>query len=659
MRYLACAAALILIPCLAPAQETFVATPAGVKVEGMPPIPQSIADGLAQYASFRDAQMIAWHPTKRQILITTSFGEFPQLHLVDGPGHARTQLTFLPRPGVSRLLAGAFDPIDPDTFVFQRGQRTAQSLFRYDMKTGQVSLVADTKSRFAPVWSRQGKWLAYDSTARNGKDRDLYVMQPSDPKTARRVLEVEGSWAPQDWSPDGRSLLALELVSNFETYVWRIDVATGQKQALTPRDAEKAAWFDAQFSADGRKVYATSDRDGQFRIWQCDVATGKWTPVTPKTDRIDTTTDSSSFALSPDGSMMAVLVDRGSVNELRVFDAGTLKPRPLPSLPIGVVSRLSWRPASRELAFTLESIRSKGDVYSVDTSLGTLSRWTASETSFNPEGVLPPPQPVEWKSPDGVAFSGTIYRPSPKFKGRRPVWVSFHGGPDTRDRVHFMGRSNYFLNELGVAVIFPNVRGSEGFGRSFALLDNGTGRDGVIKDVGTVLDWIAGQPDLDKERVVLSGGSYGGWVALEAGIVYNDRIRGIVEGAGQTNFITYLEDTDVARQENRRREFGDERDPQMRKYLLSISPVTRAAELKKPTLIMHPGKDMSVPVSQAQEIVSALKANNATVWYAEFSDTTHESFPGSVAANDFMIDAWIMFVKTFVLNDAPRTTASR
>ncbi len=631
--------------------------PAGIRVEGMPPIPQSIADGLAGYASFREAQMIAWHPTRRQILITTAFGDAPQLHLVDGPGHARTQLTFFPAPGVLRLVGAAFDPADPDTLVFQRGPGNSQSLFRYDLKTAQVSLVADTKSRFGPVWSRQGKWLAYDSTARDGKNRDLYVMAPSDPKTARRVLEVDGAWAPQDWSPDDTSLLAVEIFSNFEMYLWRVDVKTGEKKTLTPRDTETAAWFDARFSADGRKVYAASDRDGQFRIWQCDLATGRWTAVTPQTDRIDTTTLSPSFALSPDGSMMAVLIDRGSTNELRVFDLGTLKPRTLPALPTGVISRPNWRPASRELAFTLETIRSKGDVYSIDTSLGTLSRWTTSESSFNPEGILPAPQAVEWKSPDGVVFSGTIYRPAPKFRGPRPVWLSLHGGPDTRERLHFMGRSNYFLNELGVAVIFPNVRGSAGFGRKFQNLDNGTGRDGAVKDVGAVLDWIAGQSDLDKDRVVLTGGSYGGWLALEAGIVYNDRIRGIVEGAGQTNFVTYLEQTEPARQENRRQEFGDERDPQMRQYLLSISPVTRAADLKKPTLIMHPGKDVRVPVSQAQDLVNALKANKTTVWYAEFSDANHDNFPASTANNDFMIDAWIMFMKTFVLNDAPRMTA--
>ena len=246
MRHFACATILTLLPSLAVAQEASIPVPPAIKLEGIPAIPQSVADGLARYAQYRQAQLIAWHPAKRQVLITTTFGEVPQLHLVDGPGRSRSQLTWLPRPGVARMLYAAFDPADPNTLVFQRDPAggEARSLYRYDMTTGAISLVVDSKSRFGAVWAPQGKWIAYDSSERNGKDRDLYVVQPSDPSTKRRVAEVEGPWSPQDWSPDGSTLLALEVVSNFETYIWRVDIKTGEKRAVTPRAAEKVAWFD-------------------------------------------------------------------------------------------------------------------------------------------------------------------------------------------------------------------------------------------------------------------------------------------------------------------------------------------------------------------------------------------------------------------------------
>ena len=345
--------------------------------------------------------------------------------------------------------------------------------------------------------------------------------------------------------------------------------------------------------------------------------------------------------------MLAVVVDRGASSELQIIDVATLKPRML-SVPLkGTVSRIRWRPSSREVGFTLASVRGAGDVYSIDTSLGTLTRWTASETTFNAD-VLPAPEVVEWKSFDGQAISAILYRPGPKFSGPRPVVINIHGGPDLRERARWQGRSNYILNELGIAIIFPNVRGSTGFGRAFQQLDDGRLRGNAVKDIGALLDWIAARPDLDKDRVALLGVSSGGWLALQAGIAYNDRIRGVIEGAGITNFVTFLEGTDPARQENRRREYGDERDPQMREYLLSLSPTSHASRLKKPTFIIHPGKDPRVPVSQAQELLQALKANNANVWYVEFSDANHDNMPG--IGGDYLLASWMWFFQKFLLN---------
>lgn len=650
MRHLASTVLIALLPTLASAQERTAPTPPNVKVEGMPPIPQAILDGVSRYGQFRQAQMQAWNPAKRQMLITTTLGTVPQLHYLDGPGRDRRQITWYDK-GVGGDVSPSFDPADANTFVFQYDPAgsEARSLYRYDVAAGTTSLVVESKTRYAHVWARQGKWLAYDSSERNGKDRDLYVIQPADPTTKRLVAAVEGAWSPEDWSPDGSTILMNEVFGNSETYLWRVNVKTGEKTPITKRgDGDKASWYNARFSADGRKVYAISDRSrgGESRIWRCDVAACAWTPVSA--DGLAVSLDlGANFEIAPDGSMLAMILDRGTSTELHVIDLTTLKARPLPALPKGIVSQIHWRPGSRELGFTFGSIKAQGDAYSIDTSIGSLTRWTFSETTFNPE-VLPPPEVVQWKSFDGQAISGILYRPSPRFTGARPVLVSIHGGPDGKERAVFRGRSNYLLNELGVAIIYPNVRGSIGFGRAFQDLDNGRGRDGAIKDVGTVLDWIAARPEFDKDRVVLIGVSYGGWLALEAGIVYNDRVRGIIEGAGMTDLVTFLDQTAPERQENRRQEYGDERDPQMREYLKSISPITRASDLKKPTLILHPGKDARVPVTQAQDLVAALKENNATVWYVEFTEANHDNLP--VVGGSWLIASWMWFFRNFVLN---------
>jgi dipeptidyl aminopeptidase/acylaminoacyl peptidase len=656
MRHFVCAAALALLPALTVihAQEKVVATPPSITTEGIPPIPQSIADGLARYAQFRQAQLMAWHPTKRQILITTALGNAPQLYAVDGPLRYRRQLTWLDR-SLPPLANVAFDPADPNAFVYQYDPEGGElrSLYRYDLATGESSLVTASKTRYPHLFARDGKWVAFDSAERNGRDRDLYVMLVSDPATKRRIIEAEGAWSPQDWSPDGSSILVNEVFGNAETYVWRVDVKSGQRTALTPRDAEKAAWYNPRFSADGRRVYVISDRQGgDFRLWRCDVANCKWTSVTPDglaVDALGGPHGSAGFEFSPDGTQIAVVIDKGTSTELQLIDVTTMKPRTFAAIPRGLVSQLHWRPGSREIGFTLGSIKAQGDVYSLDTSLGTVTRWTSSEASFNPD-VLPAPEVVEWKSADGMTISGVLYRPSSRFNGPRPVLVNIHGGPDTSERVRWQGRSNYFLNEMGVAIVFPNVRGSSGFGRKFQQMDDGRGREGAIRDIGALLDWIGTRQDLDRDRVMLLGGSYGGWLAIEAGIHYNDRIRGIIAGAAITDFVTYLESTDPARQVNRRLEFGDERDPQTREFLKSISPVTRAAELKKPTFILHPGKDIRVPVGQARELRDALKKNNAPVWYAEFPNASHDPFPSTGTEYNWMMAGWIAFVQQYLLN---------
>lgn len=651
MRHFVCAAILLLLPSLAVGQEKTAAPPPNTKIEGMPPVPQSILDGVARYGQFRQAQLIAWHPTKRQMLITTSFNSnpsTPQLHLVDGPGRDRRQLTWLER-GVPILAVATFSPTDPNSFIFQYDSTAElRSLYRFDLTTGETSLVAEARSRYAPVWSRQGTWLVYDSAERNGRDRDLYVIQPSDPKTKRRLAEYPGAWSPQEWSADGTTLLVNEILGNSETYLWRFDVKTGEKTAITPRDGEKAGFFNARFSADGRKVYALSDRaGGEWRVWVCEIAKCAWTPVTAEGTVVSSPNGGGLLDLSPDRSMLAINVDKGPGVELQVIDLTTLKPRALPAIPQGTVTQIRWRPGSREVGFSLGSLKALGDVYSIDTSLGTLARWTSSETTFNAD-ALPAPEIVQWKSFDGEVISGVLYRPAAKFTGPRPVLVSIHGGPDLVDRVRFQGRSNYILNELGIAIIYPNVRGSSSFGRRFMQLDDGKLRGNAVKDIGALLDWVGGRPELDKGRVVLLGISSGGWLALEAGIAYNDRIRGVIEGAGITNFVTFLEGTDPTRQANRRLEYGDERDPQMREFLTSLSPATRASALRKPTFVIHPGKDARVPVGQALELVNALKASNPNVWYLEFTEANHDNL--AVVGDSYMLASWMWFFKNFLLN---------
>src|SRR5262249_49734179 len=229
-----------------------------------------------------------------------------------------------------------------------------------------------------------------------------------------------------------------------------------------------------------------------------------WKPLTKDADPVE------AFALSPDGALLAIVYDRDASSVLEIVETASLKPRRTSSLPPGTITRLAWRPGSTELAFTYASTQTPGDVYSIAAATGQLARWTTSAASFNPS-VLPPPEIARWKSFDGRMISGILYRPATRFTGPRPVMINIHGGPNERIRPRFQGRSNFFLNDLGVAVIFPNVRGSDGFGKAFGHLDDGLKREDSVKDIGALLDWIAARPDLDKTRVMVTRASYGGY----------------------------------------------------------------------------------------------------------------------------------------------------
>lgn len=657
MRKIARAAAVVLalLPVSLLAQEVTLPVPANVKVEGVPPIPVALADALAPYGNARRAQILAWHPTRRQILIATRFGNVPQIHSVSGPGMDRTQLTFF-REGVSLSnLVVSYEPTRGDYFVFTKdigsGAESVQ-IFRYDVATGRTTMITDGKSRYGfPAWSHKGGLIAFESSRRNGKDRDLYVMNPLDPASLKMIAQTEGSWNVAAWSADDSELLAMSVPTNEEKYLWRVKVATGEKIPLTAGD--KANWELPQYSPDG-KVYAISNRERDTaRVWRTDVATVKWIPITKEGDGVER------FALSPDGRTLAVVFDSTTASRVELLDAVTGAVRFAPKLPAGQVLDVpQWRPGGTEVAFTLWSLRTWGDVFSVNAKSGAVDRWTTSELGpFNPE-ALPEPQIVKWKSFDGVEISGVLYRPPARFTGPRPVIINIHGGPNganARERPRFQGRSAYYLNERGVAMIFPNVRGSFGFGKEFEHLDDGPLRENAVKDIGALLDWIGQQPFLDKNRIAVTGASYGGYMTYAVAAAYSDRIRCAMAASGISDYLTYLQSTELQRQANRRAEYGDETDPAMREVLTRISPVTNASKIHVPLMIIHGRKDTRVPVAQAEEMARVVRANNVPVWTVIFEDEGH-TLPSNLANNDFYFYAWMMFVDKYLIGDAPRST---
>ena len=635
---------LLLLTVTAFSQSNVVAPNENLVVEGVPPVPASLAETVDRYTNFRAANLQSWDPASRQMLITTRFADTAQVHLVKMPGGARTQLTFYP----DRISGAWYSPTSGASFVFSKDVGGGESfqLYRYDFSTGDTTLLTDGKSRnIDPVWSYAGDKLAYGSTRRTENDVDLYVVDPANPKSDHLLAQLTGGgWTALDWSPDGRSILVSELISAQESYLWTVDASSGAKTLITPKGgADKIAYGTGHFSKDGKGIYVTTDKDSEFqRLTYIDLTTKQHTYLSSSIPW-----DVEEFDLSRDGKTIAFVTNEDGFGVLHLFETGSRKERPVTSVPKGVISGVNWHNNNRDLGFSLSSARSSSDAYSLDVKTGTIERWTFSETGGLNTADFPKPDLIRWKSWDGRAISGFLYRPSAKFTGKRPVIINIHGGPEAQFRPSFPGRWDYYVNELGIAMIAPNVRGSAGYGKTFIGLDNGMLREGSYRDIGTLLDWIQTQPDLDSSRVLITGGSYGGFMTLAVATNYNDRICCSVDVVGPSNLVTFLEHTSGYRQDLRRVEYGDERDPKMREYLEGIAPANKAKNITKPIFIIAGKNDPRVPVTESEQMVSIVRQNGTPVWWLMAKDEGHGF--GKKKNQDYQFYATVMFVKEYLL----------
>ena len=613
-------------------------------VEGVPKIPASLAGTVDHYTNFRGATLNSWDPVKREMLISTRFADTNQVHHVGLPGGARTQLTFYP----DSISGAQFPPNKDSFFVFSKdiGGGEFFQLYRYDVGTEDVTLLTDGKSRnTGAVWSDAGDKLAYGSTRRTGNDVDLYVIDPANPKSDHMLAKLDGGgWQIEDWSPDGAKILVTDEISANESSLWIFDSSTGEKSLLTPQARIGTVNYSGgQFSKDGKGIYTTSDRDSEFhRLVYIDLATKDPTYLTTQIPW-----DVEEFDLSHDGKTIAFVTNEDGFGVLHLVDTKTRKEKPVPSLPKGIISGVRWHRNSRDVGFNLSSARSTSDVYSLDTQTGKVERWTYSETGGINTADFAEPQLIHWKSFDDKGISGFMYRPAAKFSGKRPVIIQIHGGPEGQSRPGFLGRNNYYVNELGIAMIFPNVRGSTGYGKSYLAADNGFLREGSYKDINSLLDWIQTQPDLDSSEVLVTGGSYGGFMTLAVATNYNDRICCSVDIVGPSNLVTFLQNTSGYRQDLRRVEYGDERDPKMHDFLEQIAPANKAKNVTKPMFVIAGKNDPRVPASESQQMVDMVRKNGTPVWWLLAKDEGHGY--RKKKNQDYQFYATVMFVKQYLL----------
>ncbi len=574
--------------------------PEALVADGVPPVPDNVVAETRPYMENRSAGFSGWNVANKSMLISTRFGNVSQLHTVAGPMMDRHQISFEAEP-----VGGNWSPTG-DILVAQKDIGGNEFFQIYTLANGKLNLLTDGKSRNGiNAWSHDGELLAYSSTKRNGADNDLYVMNPRDPSTARLVKEVKGGgWGFADFAPDKKSAVIVEYKSVAESKPYLLDLATG---ATTPiGDHSKViSYGGGQFAPDGT-FWGTSDEGSDFRrLGTMDLKTGKFTPKNPEKKW-----DVGGFDISEDGKFLAYVVNEAGISRLRIMDLPSGAVREVTGIPAGGIGGVEIAPWG-DIGFSLTSAKSPTDAYSLNPTTMALTRWTQSETGGLDPTINVEPEFVEVKSFDKEPVSGFLYRPDPKkFPGKRPLIVNIHGGPEGQATPGFLGRNNYLLNEMGVAIFLPNVRGSTGFGKRFVGLDNGPfKREDSLKDIGAFLDVLDKDASIDKDKIAVTGGSYGGYMCYASAIRYGTRLKGALCTVAISNFVTFLENTESYRRDLRRVEYGDERDPAQKAKLIEISPLTRVNELKIPLMVVTGGNDPRVPASEADQIVKAVRAN--------------------------------------------------
>lgn len=611
---MACAALAALTPA-ASAQTIETRQVGSATLQNVPEIPDDVRAAVQRYQNSRSATFQDWLPDG-SMLIITRFGATQQVHRVAAPGADRFQLTFGAEPVTEALVIPG-----SDRFVYVRDTGGDEWFQLYARGlAGDATLLTEPGTRNqAPVFSSDGRMLVWARATRGSSAYTLFGTDPAAGGMPRSLYQSDGAIAPADIAADKSRLIFVRSLSNREDQLFELDLTTGKAIRIAPK-AATAVYQQPRYLPGGKRLIAISDRDSDTRqLVEIDLATGQQTVLTP-----DLEWDIEAFDLSKDGRLLAYAINEDGFSRVVVQDRTSRQTLPQPSLPKGVLTGLKFSTDGGKLAIGLTSATSAGDVWAWDINGATLARWTTSELGELDPAALAEPELIRFRSFDGLSIPAFVYRPKNLSAGTRtPVIIDIHGGPEAQTRPIWNYGAQYFADVLKATVILPNVRGSDGYGKRYLNLDNAERREDSVKDIGALLDWIGKDPGLDPRRVAVYGQSYGGYMSLAAMTHYSHRLVGGVERYGISNWTSFLQNTEAYRRDNRRAEYGDERDPKMQAVFEKISPMNNVGRITRPMLIMQGANDPRVPQSESDQIVEKLRARGVETWYVLFADEGH------------------------------------
>ncbi len=591
-------------------------------LENIPPIPMSIKEELSKFQNVRSAAFRGFSNTEDGVFISTRFGNVSQLHYVGSPGAARTQITYFQEPIGSTSIHPTGSSI---AFTMDKGGTENAQIYLLDPNSASSKMLTDGASRNGgPLWSNAGDQLAFQSTKRNGRSNDVWVMSSDDPQNSELILESpDGTWwGAADWSEDDQRVLIQNYISVSNSKVYIVDLKT-KKKTLVLGEKDLAS-VNSALAFDGKDdgIFFITDKYGSFnQLAYHDLETQDVTVISN-----DIPWDVDGFAISEDGNRAAFVVNENGYSSVYLLNPKSLKSRKVKAMPIGTIGGLQFSKDNKNLGLTLNTFQSPSDTYLLELSrsplgYGKLIRWTFSEVGGLDTTKFVEPELIDYESFDGRKIPAFVY--ANKSDEPQPVIISIHGGPEGQSRPRFSSTYQLWASSLNAAIITPNVRGSDGYGKEYLSLDNGYKREDSVKDIGALLDWIETQPHLDSERVAVYGGSYGGYMVLASAVHYSNRLKAAIDVVGISNFVTFLKNTKDYRRDLRRVEYGDERDPDMEAFLQRISPNNNVDRINVPMFVVQGENDPRVPVTEAEQVVQSLRDNGKMVWYMNALNEGH------------------------------------
>jgi len=603
-------------------QESRTENNGNLILEDIPAIPNSIKEDLSKFQNVRSAAFRGFNNQNEGLFISTRFGNVSQLHLVKSPGAARNQITYFQEPIGSVAIHPTQSSI---AFTMDRGGSEYSQIYLLDTKSASTQMLTDGVSRNGgPLWSNSGDRIAFQSTKRNGSSNDVWVMSIDDPQNTKLILESpDGSWwGAVDWTENDDKVLIQNYISIANSKAYIVDLNTQKKTLLLGKKDAPSVNSALAFDKDDKGIFFITNQYGEFnQLAYYNIATSEVTVISK-----EISWDVDGFSISEDSKKAAFVVNENGYSSLYLLNPKSFAFKKVTTLPIGLIGSMQFSKDNRSLGLTLNTYQSPSDTYVLDlqySSLryGKLTRWTYSEVGGLDTSKFVEPELIHYESFDGRKIPAFIY--SKKTESPQPVIISIHGGPEGQARPSFSSTYQLWMSNLGAAVITPNVRGSDGYGKEYLSLDNGFKREDSVKDIGALLDWIKTQPHLDSNRVAVYGGSYGGYMVLASAVYYSDRLKAAVDIVGISNFVTFLKNTKDYRRDLRRVEYGDERDPDMEAFLQNISPNNNVDQIQVPMFVVQGENDPRVPVTEAEQVVKSLRNNGKKVWYMNALNEGH------------------------------------